>query len=239
MPTRYLKPGVRDSEAIDALSPLAETLFYRLLVTVDDFGRFDARPAMIKSHCFPVKESVNVAKCAALLEELARFGLVLLYQVDGKPYLQMLKWDNKPRAAESAYPAHSDTCIQTYADADIPRTVLPVTVTGTKTETETETGTVDGCSAAPIGPAKPTALTSDNMEEIPARQIVPLSPRWELPEPWGDDAVRLGWKANEILFEAEKFRQYWTAGKGSNQRRTVKGWRQSWSNWIGKAAARR
>ena len=52
MPTRYLKPGIRDSELIDGLSAEAEVLFYRLLVTVDDFGRANARPSMVKAACF-------------------------------------------------------------------------------------------------------------------------------------------------------------------------------------------
>ncbi len=105
MPTRLLKPGVRDSDAINSLSPLGEALFYRLLVTVDDFGRYDARPAMIKSQCFPIKEAITPSKCAALLEELTREALVRVYEVDGKPYLQMGKWDNVPRAQVSKFPA--------------------------------------------------------------------------------------------------------------------------------------
>jgi len=139
MPTRYLKPGIRDSEAIDRLSPLAECLYYRLLVTVDDFGRYDARPSMIKSACYPVKESVTSAKCEALLKEIADCGLILVYQVDGKPYLQVRKWDNAPRSKESKYPQPDDTCIQVHADVCNPSTVLPVTVTVTGTVTKTET----------------------------------------------------------------------------------------------------
>jgi len=137
MPTRYLKPGIRDSEAIDRLSHLAECLYYRLLVTVDDFGRYDARPSMIKSACYPVKESVTSAKCEALLKELAECGLILVYQVDGKPYLQVCKWDNAPRSKESKFPQPDDTCIQVHTDVCNPPTVLPVTVTGTVTKTET------------------------------------------------------------------------------------------------------
>lgn len=142
MPTRYLKPGVRDSEAIDSLSPLAETLFYRLLVTVDDFGRYDGRPAMVKAHCFPIKD-LAVAKCAALLQELHEAGLVVLYAVDGKPYLQMCKWENVPRSKESKYPAPGDDCLQMHADVHGACTVLPVTVTVTGTdnrEPKPETG---------------------------------------------------------------------------------------------------
>lgn len=136
MPIRYLKPGVRDSEAIDSLTPLAETLFYRLLVTVDDFGRYDARPAMIKSHCFPIKESVTLKKCEELLAELRSAGLIAVYTVDGKPYLQMLKWDNVPRAKESKFPPLTDTCLQMYADAEHEHANAPLTVTETETETE-------------------------------------------------------------------------------------------------------
>jgi hypothetical protein len=136
MPTRYLKPGVRDSEAIDSLSPLAETLFYRLLVTVDDFGRYDGRPAMVKAHCFPIKD-MTPAKCASLLDELHAAGLVHIYTTDGKPCLQMCKWDNVPRAKESKYPAPDDDCTHLHTSASKPRTNLPLTETGTETETET------------------------------------------------------------------------------------------------------
>ena len=59
---------------------------------------------------------------------------------------------------------------------------------------------------------------------------------WELPEEWGVDAEALGWKPSQVLYQSEKFRQYWTAGKGQGKRRSVKGWRQSWSNWLERAA---
>lgn len=149
MPTRYLRPGIRDSELIDQLSPMAETLFYRLIVTVDDFGRADARPAMLKAFCYPVKADVTAQHCEALLAELAAVGLVDVYVVDGKPYLQLRKWDNAPRAKASKFPAPADgcaqvhtsaeqhqsttqhSCTQVHTDARNPRTDLPVTETGT------------------------------------------------------------------------------------------------------------
>jgi hypothetical protein len=61
-----------------------------------------------------------------------------------------------------------------------------------------------------------------------------LAGDWELPTDWGTDAEALGLKPAEILREAEKFRQYWVAGKGAGKRRTLKGWRQCWSNWLEK-----
>lgn len=136
MPTRYLKPGIRDSDRINRLSsPDAEITYYRILVSVDDFGRCDARPLVIKSMCFPIRLRATADKCGEWLQELENAELITLYEVDGKPYLQVTKWDNKPRANASKFPpppTNVYNCPQ----------MLPgtVTVTGTKTETVPSVG---------------------------------------------------------------------------------------------------
>jgi uncharacterized protein YifE (UPF0438 family) len=139
MPTRYLKAGIRDSELIDKLSPMAETFFYRLLVTVDDFGRYDARASMIKAHCYPIKESVTAKKCAELLKELSDAGMIEIYMVDEKEYLQVCRWDNIPRAKESKFPQKPANVNHLHTDVYITHTDVPLTVTVTETKTETET----------------------------------------------------------------------------------------------------
>jgi len=135
MPTRYLKPGIRDSEAIDSLTPDAEVLFYRLLVTVDDFGRYDGRPAMIKAACYPIKDKHTTKDVKSWVTELSNNGLVVVYESENKPFIQLLKWDNKPRASSSKYPSFADNCIQLYTDVCIPRTCVPLTETKTVTKT--------------------------------------------------------------------------------------------------------
>lgn len=138
MPTRYLKPGICDSDKFERLqNPQSEALYYRLLTNVDDFGRLDARPLVVKAKCLPLREKVTSEDVKTMLADLHNAGLIVLYVVDGKEYLQFTGWDNKPRADESKFPqppANADKCMQ------IP-TVLPVTVTvtGTKTGTGTET----------------------------------------------------------------------------------------------------
>ena len=164
MPTRYLKPGIRDSERINALSAEAEVLYYRLIVTVDDFGRSDARPNMLKASCFPVRESATPKRCAEWLAELSKSGLIVAYEHHGKPYLQMQRWDNQPRARESKFPSPEDGCIQVHADARIPRTLLPGTGTGTGTGTENRkpeptTGTDIAPGSSPRTRAAPTGET--------------------------------------------------------------------------------
>lgn len=89
-------------------------------------------------------------------------------------------------------------------------------------------------------PAEKLELLGDGHDDaIPDRAVVPVGTAWELPQAWGEDAERLGWDADGILREAEKFRQYWTSGKGSGKHRTVRGWRQCFANWLERAASRR
>lgn len=149
MPTRYLKPGICDSDAINALSDGAECMFYRLLVTADDYGRADGRPLVIKANCYPIKESVTVKSIEARLHELEEHGIIVRYVVNGKPYLQMQKWDSKPRAGKSKFPqppyiyvqqnTDADDCIQMHAYENALHTVLPVTETVTVTDICTQT----------------------------------------------------------------------------------------------------
>lgn len=99
MPNRLLKEGIVDSGRIDALSAEAEVCFYRLLVVADDLGRFDARTAIVRARCFPLKEQSNMpAKVEAWLTELADKFLILRYQAGGQALLQIMKWDQRVRS---------------------------------------------------------------------------------------------------------------------------------------------
>lgn len=89
-------------------------------------------------------------------------------------------------------------------------------------------------NAAP--PKPPPDFDGKNAETLNGKAVVALAGAFELPEPWGFDAEALGWRPAEVLREAEKYRQYWTAGRGKGTRRSVKGWRQTWSTWLEKAA---
>lgn len=96
-----------------------------------------------------------------------------------------------------------------------------------------------GALPAPLRVALPTSppdFDGENEDKLNGKAIVKLSDTFDIPESWGVDALALGFARNEVLFEAEKFKQYWTRGKGAGKRRNVRGWRQSWSNWLAKAA---
>jgi len=104
VPNRLIREGWLDSEAINRLSPDAERLFLRLCLTADDAGRFDGRINIIAARLFPLKVSLRASDVTEWLNECVREGLVLLYEFDGKPYIQVTKIQRGSPATRSKYP---------------------------------------------------------------------------------------------------------------------------------------
>lgn len=105
MPSRYLRATYIDSKKVNALSAEGERMFCRLLVHVDDFGRCESDPALLRGKLFARKENqVSTKDIARWLHELEATGLITTYESGGEGYLQMLKWE-QGRAVKSRYPA--------------------------------------------------------------------------------------------------------------------------------------
>ncbi len=103
-----LRPGIITSEAVNSLTPAAEVFYRRLMSIVDDFGRYDGRVSILRPACYPLQlDRVREADVQRGLAECEKAGLVRLYIAEGKPYVQMLKWD-KPRAKSSRWPEPPD-----------------------------------------------------------------------------------------------------------------------------------
>lgn len=122
MPNRILKESICSSESIDSLTEFQEVFFYRLLVNCDDFGRFDARVKMLSSRLFPLRP-IAPALIQNAIDALVREGMITLYSVSGKPYLQVNAWreHQQPRANKSKYPAPEEctsdsSCNQMISD---------------------------------------------------------------------------------------------------------------------------
>lgn len=113
MPNRIIKESICTSDSIAELNWFEEVLFYRLIVSCDDFGRFDGRVAVIKNRLFPLKDTVTVKAVETAIDKLVRAGLVTLYMFEGKPYLHLPTWERHQsiRAKKSKYPAPEDGVI--------------------------------------------------------------------------------------------------------------------------------
>lgn len=119
MPDRLIKESSCISDTLNALSDFGERFWWRLTVNCDDYGRCDARPAVLKSKLFPLADDRTPADMAAALNELFSVGLATVYAVDGRPYLQIVKWGKhqRIRAKRSKYPAPEEgICCQMTAD---------------------------------------------------------------------------------------------------------------------------
>ena len=93
MPNRIIKDSIHESERISDLSDFNFRLWICLITSADDKGRCDARPAIIKGHCFPLRDRVSVKDIDAGVHALAAAGCVTLYKVGGRPYLYLRNWE--------------------------------------------------------------------------------------------------------------------------------------------------
>jgi hypothetical protein len=119
MPNRIIKESICTSDNLDGLSYQEEVCFYRLLVNCDDYGRFDARPSILKARLFPLRISMVTEKqITGALQALIDHKLVQVYEVEGKRYLQVLTWEKhqQVRARRSKYPEPDIDSMQMISD---------------------------------------------------------------------------------------------------------------------------
>ena len=114
MPNRIIKDTIHTSDTVNQMTDFQFRLWVNLITYVDDYGRGDARPAIIKGICFPLRERLSNADISKALRELAGMGCVTLYEVDGKPYLCFPTWESHQniRNKKSRYPGPEDGNLQ-------------------------------------------------------------------------------------------------------------------------------
>lgn len=97
MPNRIIKESICTSEKLSGLTDFEFRLWVGLITQVDDAGRGDARPAIIKGRVFPLRERVTIKEIENALHGLAAKGCVSLYKVGGKPYFWFPTWGEHQR----------------------------------------------------------------------------------------------------------------------------------------------
>ena len=119
MPSRLIKDSIHVSEKVNAMTDFQFRLWINLITYVDDYGRGDARAAVIKGACFPLRERISNKDIDAALAGLAGIGCVGLYEVDGKPYLYFPNWEKHQtiRNKRSKYPEPQGNEIDLQANA--------------------------------------------------------------------------------------------------------------------------
>lgn len=122
MPNRIVRESILSSEPVASLKWDEEVFYRRLMSLVDDYGRFEANPLLLRSRCYPLQtDHVRVADITRWMAACQKAGLILDYAVDGKRYLEIQKFQQQQRTA-SKYPApasHDIACNHLLADAHL------------------------------------------------------------------------------------------------------------------------
>lgn len=103
MPNRILKESICYSADIDRLTPFEETVFYRILVRADDYGNLDGRSDFLKSVLFTTKPGVGVKRIEDACRKLEELGMLQKYEVEGKPYYNIVNWAKHQRVRISKH----------------------------------------------------------------------------------------------------------------------------------------
>lgn len=98
MPNRILREAILSSESVALLKPAEEVFYRRLMSIVDDYGRHEANPQLLKSKCYPLAEQMRSNDVNSWLEACKSAGLVVHYHVDGKDYLEIVKFQQQLRS---------------------------------------------------------------------------------------------------------------------------------------------
>ena len=112
MPSRVVRAEIVRSKSMSRVSEGAEGLFWRLLLFVDDWGRFDACAAVLKGSLYPLRDSVDSAGILGWLRELHNEGCVHVYMAGGNEYGQLTGWEkhrsNQKRGQRSRLPGPTE-----------------------------------------------------------------------------------------------------------------------------------
>lgn len=109
----------------------SEVFFRRVLSIVDDYGRYEANPLLLRSKCYPLQvDAVKQSDINKWLAECQKAGLLILYfgVMAGKTkrFLQIVNFGQQTRTP-SKFPSPDDKCSQMIANAHL---VVSVSVSG-------------------------------------------------------------------------------------------------------------
>lgn len=138
MPNRLIKESICTSDNLDRLSWFEEAMFFRLIVNCDDYGRMDARPAILRARLFPLK-TVTDTQVEKALQSLRSADMIDLYKVDGRSFLQMRTWEKhqQVRAKRSKYPAPVEGLQSSDINCNQAQSNVPVIQSESESESNT------------------------------------------------------------------------------------------------------
>jgi hypothetical protein len=95
---RILSKRITRSDKVSGLSTDTARMIYSWIIPyLDVDGRMEANPRLMKSDIAPLLDHITPKVIQDILDELKKEKLIILYQVENKQYLQLIKFDeNQP-----------------------------------------------------------------------------------------------------------------------------------------------
>ena len=97
MGNRMIKESIRTDKQVNELNDFCFRLWTYLLTYVDDYGRGNADPDLLKGFCFARRKDVTTKHIEKGLEELQSVDLIRLYRVEDEIYLYFPTWEKHQR----------------------------------------------------------------------------------------------------------------------------------------------
>lgn len=211
MPNRIVRETILTSDRVETLDAGAEVFYRRLLSKVDDYGRFDARPAILRASLYPLRlDRVREADCTRWMAACQMAGLLVLYTHADKPYLEVANTGWQARSP-SKFPdpseAAANICAQVQTSA---RLVVDVDVD----------------VSAVVGEAPRGAVTF-------ARWTASLNGESAIPadHPVFEYAAKVGIPPDYLALAWAWFERTYGAG-GSREAKRQKSWPQTFQNAV-------
>lgn len=225
MGNRILKDSIRTSMEIDALNWFEEVMFYRLIVSVDDYGVYPADPVLLAHLLFPRKESISRKAIESALDHLEQLHLIYRYH-DSKQcaFLHLTTWDKhqRLRTTHRKYPGPEDACDPGIVVSKEEKDLNVLAVTADNAEKQ-----------------DPAASESEKRETTtePAVITIPLNDGTEFPVLQKDaDEFASLYPAVNIMQELRSMRGWCL--NNETKRKTRTGIRRFINNWMAQAQNR-
>lgn len=120
MPNRIVREAILTSEPVCSLGWPEEVFYRRLMSIVDDYGRSEANPQLLRSRCYPLQtDQVRNADLTRWIAACEKAGLIVVYDIEGKRYLQIEKFGQQLRSASKCPPPPDGICNQLISDAHL------------------------------------------------------------------------------------------------------------------------
>ena len=220
MPNRIIKDSIRTSKSINAMTDFQFRMWAYLITYVDDYGRGSADPELLKGFVFPRRKGVTEGTISKTLAELATIGSVILYEVDGEPYLCFPNWSEHQtvRNKVSKFPSPADGLITSEINCNQLKANVPV-IQSRIQNPESESN--------PEGGGEPLEAASPPVVSIPLNDGTEFSVSQEQCQEWAGV-----YPAVNVIQQLREMRE-WCLNNPA-KRKTARGVRSFITRWLAK-----